>query len=418
MKYYLKDISDYKINEVVRINKTNGKEYHYYLIRKFQYFDKVTHNKVTSDVSSQTKDGLIEKCKKLRNYMPILSNVIKSNTLFTIVCDDWLKLDRDLIVQKESIGVYKGRIDRYYKPFFRDKTIGELSKEDMQVFIKWMKDKELAPSTIREAANELKSICEFAFKNHYTKYNLFRGVVMPKFSKITSVKPFSFEEQTKLYQIFENDIYGDFYLVLMESGMRVRELLGATIQNFDESHMNLYIDRQLSSCRDKHTLTYYNKMRTKNSQNYYCNLIDSSVKAIKRQIKKGKEKNLSDNYNNYLNVIFTDDDGNPLLYRTVMRHFKKILEKIGRSDASIHTLRKTFACNLYYSCFDLDMVRRALNHLNLATTEHYLGAMAKPNKDAFIYYDELIKKIKNNDYIAIPTDMNNFDNSIINIEVN
>ena len=39
MRYYLKDINDYKINEVVRINKDNNKEYHYYLIRKFQYFD-------------------------------------------------------------------------------------------------------------------------------------------------------------------------------------------------------------------------------------------------------------------------------------------------------------------------------------------------------------------------------------------
>ena len=418
MKYYLKDIKDYKINEVVRINKKSGKEYHYFLIRKFQYFDSAIHNKVISDISCQTKEGLIEKCKKLRNYMPTLTSIIKSNTLFSSVCDEWLNLDRELVVQKESIGVYKGRIDKYYKPYFKDKKVGDLSKEDILLFIKYLKDKNLAPTTIREITNELKTICDYAFKNHYTRYNLFRGVQLPKFSKITDVQPFSFEEQAKLYKIFEKDIYGDFYLVLLESGMRVRELLGATIQNYNEDHMNLYIDRQLSYRRDKNTLTYYNKMRTKNSQNYYCNLIKSSSDAIKRQIRIGKEKNLNDNYNNYLNVIFTDDFGNPLIYRTLERHFRKILNEIGRPDATIHTLRKTFACNLYYSCFDLDMVRRALNHLNLATTEHYLGAMAKPNKDAFIYYDELIKKIKNNEYDLILTDMNYYEQPLINIIVN
>ena len=416
MRYYLKDINDYKINEVVRINKDNNKEYHYYLIRKFQYFDKVTHNKETVDISSSTVDGLLDKCKKLRNYMPRLDNVIKSNTLFSIICDEWLNLDRDLIVQEESIYVYKGRIEKYYKPYFEGKTIGDITKEDILKFIKFLKDKDLALSTIREITNELKAICEYAYKNHYTRYNLFRGVTLPKYSKITSVPPFSFEEQTKLYKIFENDIYGDFYLVLMEGGMRVRELLGATIHNFDESHMNLYIDRQLSEKKDKNTLSYCHKMRTKNSQNYYCNLIESTCLVIKRVIKEGKEKNLSDNYNNYLNTIFTDNYGNPLNYRNVERHFREILQEIGRPDASIHTLRKTFACNLYLSCFDLDTVRKALNHLNLATTEHYLGPMAQPNQETFEYYDELINKIKNEEYDLIDHNMNYYVPPVINIE--
>ena len=405
MRYYLKPINDYKINKVVRLNKDNNKIYIYYIIRKFQYFNNITQTKETVDVSSPTKEGLLEKCKKLRSVEFKLEPIIKSNVSVSEVCDEWLKQDRKLIVQEESVEVYSSRIENYFKVYFKGEAFGELRKKDILEFIKWIKDKKIAFYTMRLIVGTFKMICDYALKNHYTRIDLFKGVVLPKFSIIASIKPLTYEEQNIFYNNIKDDPYGDFFMVLLLAGMRVRELLGATMQNYDESHNNLFIDRQLS--RKKNANNYFfHKMRTKNSQNYYCNLIPDASDIIKRRIAINKARSSEASYNNYLNLIFTDEFGNPLKYQRLLGYFKDVVKKIGRDDCTIHCLRKTFACNLYTATKDLETVRKALNHLNLATTEKYLGPMAIPNQVQFIFYDELIEKIKEGKYDEISRNMN------------
>ena len=336
MRYYLKSIDEYKVSKVQRINKNNGKLYYYYAIRKFQFYDTNYEKRIIHDITSPTIEGLYDKCKRLRNVKPNINQINKNKKLVSEVCDKWLNCDREFIVQKESKEVYSYRIEKYYKKYFKDKSFYDLKRIDILQFIYWVKNQGLQPSTVRQIVLTFKMICNYAYKNHYCTSDLFTGVALPKSSRISNVKPLSYEEQNRLFTLFKDDEYGDIFLVLLLAGMRVRELLGAPMQNFDEEHNNLYIDRQLSVSKDKKN-NYTFKMCTKNGQSYYCNLIDIVKEVIKKRIALNKERQKNDNYNNYLNLIFTNDNGEPIEYQNLTDHFQKLMKMINREDAVIHT---------------------------------------------------------------------------------
>jgi len=72
-------------------------------------------------------------------------------------------------------------------------------------------------------------------------------------------------------------------------------------------------------------------------------------------------------------LVFTTLEGNPLQPRYVQAMVRRLAQKAGiEKDVSPHTLRHSFATDLLRQTNNLELVRRALGHANLQTTQIYV----------------------------------------------
>jgi site-specific recombinase XerD len=69
--------------------------------------------------------------------------------------------------------------------------------------------------------------------------------------------------------------------------------------------------------------------------------------------------------------IFTNREGKPLDPGVLTHDFTKLIRKAGIKNASLHTLRHTFASHLIMSGADLYTVQKLLGHSSIKTTEIY-----------------------------------------------
>lgn len=72
-------------------------------------------------------------------------------------------------------------------------------------------------------------------------------------------------------------------------------------------------------------------------------------------------------------LVFTTLEGKPLQPRYVQALVRRLAKKAGiEKDVSPHTLRHSFATDLLRETNNLEIVRRALGHANLQTTQIYV----------------------------------------------
>ena len=87
--------------------------------------------------------------------------------------------------------------------------------------------------------------------------------------------------------------------------------------------------------------------------------------ALRKELQKQQtEKALAgDLWDNHFNLVFTDALGKNLVRRTVVKHFKKIIQLAEISDdARFHDLRHSFAVTSLYAGDDIKTVQTNLGH--------------------------------------------------------
>ncbi len=71
--------------------------------------------------------------------------------------------------------------------------------------------------------------------------------------------------------------------------------------------------------------------------------------------------------------VFLSRTGSRLTSRAIQRIVKKCMSKVGITDASVHTLRHTFATHMVRKGTNLRVVQEALGHTSLQTTSVYVS---------------------------------------------
>ena len=107
------------------------------------------------------------------------------------------------------------------------------------------------------------------------------------------------------------------------------------------------------------------------------------MEALKKE--KEKQENLrsllGEEWNNEHNLVFTTDYGKNLVRRTVVKHYKKVLERAGLPDNRFHDLRHSFAVNSLAVGDNIKNVQSNLGHATSAFTMdvycHVSQAMAR-----------------------------------------
>ena len=80
--------------------------------------------------------------------------------------------------------------------------------------------------------------------------------------------------------------------------------------------------------------------------------------------------------------VFTNEFGEHLTYRTVIKHFKKAVAAIGRPEARFHDLRHSYAVAAIRAGDDIKTVQGNLGHASAAFTLDVYGHVTEQMKQA------------------------------------
>ena len=169
----------------------------------------------------------------------------------------------------------------------------------------------------------------------------------------------------------KKDAYDNLFTVAMFTGMRQGELLGLSWDNVNFKTGQITIKQQLQ-CKDG---VYF--LETPKSGK--CRVLSPApvvMEALKdeQQQQNANKQIVGAAWENKCNLVFTDALGKNLVRRTVVKHFKAVIERANiPPDVRFHDLRHSFAVTSLYSGDDVKTVQANLCHATAQFTLDVYG---------------------------------------------
>lgn len=267
---------------------------------------------------------------------------------------------------------YRIQCTRYLKPCLGAVKLPALNTHTIQQFINSLSNgerAELSAKTVKNIYGVLHKALNQAVENEYIPHNPASACKLPKVKKPT-IHPLEPEEITKFITEAMKDDYGNLFIVAIFAGIRQGELLGLPWENVDFEKMTITIDRQLQCEKGEY---------------FFCTPKNGTTRAfavapvVMEALKKEKEKQdryrelLGADWENPHSLVFTNEYGKHLVRRTVVKHYKKVIERAGLPDNRFHDLRHSFAVNSIHIGDNIKNVQANLGHATSAFTMDVYG---------------------------------------------
>jgi len=272
--------------------------------------------------------------------------------------DEFIKfLQFEKGLSKNTISAYKNDLFQYFSFLKKiDKTIHNVSSDDLTEFLWQLKQQNLRPNSIYRKASCVTQFHKFLVSENITTNNPVEGMMRPKLQrKLPTV--LTVEEVDKLLSFQPkkfNDIRNKAMIeVLYATGLRVSELVNLTFEQLDLE--NRYI--RVIGKGGKERIVLLNK---------------KSVDALKEWIKIRDKKFSGKISAEYDKFIFLSKLGKPISRIDFWEQLKNYVRNTGISkNVSPHTLRHSFATHMLKYGADLRVVQELLGHSDISTTQIY-----------------------------------------------
>lgn len=269
-------------------------------------------------------------------------------------------------IQELNIKGYSHKTKKTYinhiKAFqkYLNKDLDNIIEEDVKAYLNYLiMDKKCSHSYANQAISSIK------FLNNYVlhKSELMIYVNRPKKErKLPDV--LSKEEVRKILTALENKKHITILNLIYSAGLRVSELTNLKIEDIDSNRMLIKV-RQGKGKKDRYVMLSESILIQ--LREYY-----KEYKPIKWLFEGGK-------------------NGNHITSRTVQRIFGNACEKAKiNKDASVHTLRHSFATHLLETGVDIRYIQELLGHSSSKTTEIYTHVTTKNIANIKSPLDELL----------------------------
>lgn len=251
--------------------------------------------------------------------------------------------------------------------------ITQITTRDVQLFINELTDKGYSYSTIKKAYNVVNSALRFAANRDYIRKNPCIDIVLPEQIKreTSDIVYFSDEEVEQIVNAatfrYKNGKYmykyGPAMVILLNTGMRVGELLALKWKNVDfkEKQIHVVETRHLVKNRNIEADISYTDMDT-----------STKTKSSNRYIPINKKTEDALMYFKSItaNNPYVLSAGNPnvIRYRNFARTLENIIERCGIDHGSLHSLRHTFATRLFRQGIDIKVISELLGHSDISIT--------------------------------------------------
>ena len=239
---------------------------------------------------------------------------------------------------------YSENTQKVYLYMFKDflnylypKDSVSINKEEIEKYLLFVMDKKMySKSSINQCINAIKFYYEKVLKKERTTYYLERPFKDKKLPNVLSQT-----EVTRLIQSLKNLKHRAIITTIYSAGLRVGELINLKVKDIDSERMMILIHSSKGN-KDRITL-----------------LSSKNLEILRTYYKEYRP----------LNFLFYGNNRNQYS-SSIQKIFKRAIRKASiKKEATLHTLRHSFATHLLERGIDLRYIQSLLGHSSSKTTE-------------------------------------------------
>lgn len=349
-----------------------GKDYTYWEGRITTGFDPQTGKQVQKSITGKTQKEVVQKMQELA--VSVNLGTYSEPTKMTV--EEWFNIwiaEYLGDVKASSANLYTWSVRKYIIPALGQLRLSALTAPAIQAFYNGLtrQEKPLSPKTIKNLHGILHKAIRQAVQIGYIRTNPADACKPPRVGK-KQIRPLEEDQVSDFLKEIEGHRHEFLYKIALFTGLREGEVLGLTWDRLDTKRGILLINQQLQ--REKIKGGQYYLTETKNSEFRTLALPPSVLKLFELQREKQAQmKELACELWEEHNLVFTNDVGGYLSYRTVYDCYKRIMTKLGIPTARFHDLRHTYATMAIKGGDDIKTVQENLGHATAAFTLDVYG---------------------------------------------
>lgn len=302
-------------------------------------------------------------------------------------------------VKRSTAFLYGEQIRLHIKPALGAVKLESLNTHTIQGFYNSLKTEReggrpLSPKSVKNVHGILHKALQQAVAVGYIRFNPADACTLPRVEK-KEINPLDEQQIATFLKTIEGHRHELLYKVALFTGMRESEILGLMWDAVDFDKGTITIKRQLRREQKKGGAYYITtpkngKPRTITPAPWVMKLLRSQkVRQAEQQLKVGP---LWENSG----MVFTNETGGYLSYRTVYDCFKRIVAQMGTPSTRFHDLRHTFAVASLRAGDDIKTVQSNLGHHTAAFTLDVYGHVTEQmRKDSAQRMEGFIKGVLN-----------------------
>lgn len=353
--------------------------------------------RIRRSIYGKTKGEVAAKLADIAQSIRKNEYIAPSETTVKSWTDEWLK--NYLLKARESTKYqYEQYMRLYVLPEIGNVPIQKVTAPMIQGIISGKLKDGLSAKTVRN----LHSIVHHCFQDALDMEIISRNPVksrkelLPKATKKEMLILEGEAVESFLAEIQGKEFEELFYIDLF-TGMREGEILGLSWDCIDFKNQTITIKQQLkrdSHIGEKNSQYIIDDTKTGNNRTIRP---APSVFPILKKVKKQQQENQLRNgsrFYNPSNLVFTDEIGQWINGRTLLKAFKKRVDAIGIPEMRFHDLRHTYAALSLQNGDDLYTVSKNLGHTNISTTANTYGHLTeKARTDSANRMDSFIRSL-------------------------
>ena len=354
----------------------NGKEYTYWQGRYTEGYDACTGKQIQRSITGKTQKEVAQKLRQITAEIDAKTYVAPCKLSISEWMSIWAQ-DYLVGVKASTAYLYRRTIELYIDPHLGHIRLDALNAHTVQHFYNELA-KPSKPDAAPLSAKSIKNIhgvlhkaLQQAVLLNYIRYNPTTACVLPKIVK-KEIHPLTDQQTAQLLNLLKGSKYEIPLTVDLFTGLREGELLGLIWDCVDFEKGTILVNKQLRRSQRKGGTYYFsppknNKSRTITPAPYVMKLLQAQkVQQARQRLMAGPAWEDS-------GLVFTNEFGRYISYRAIFDSFKRIVKRIGLSDARIHDLRHTYAVNCIRAGDDIKTVQSNLGHATAAFTLDVYG---------------------------------------------
>lgn len=328
-------------------------------------------------VYGKTQADVMRKLKELMATRDNEIDIDASNMTVEQWLEIWMSEYRNG-VKASTRATYAQDIRLHINPFIGDVKLSKLTTVAVQRMYNQEMRIGLSPKSIKNTHGILHKALSQAVKLGYIGKNVCDSCELPAIQK-KEMKPITDDALPRFLSAIQNDEYGDLMFVTIFTGMRESEVIGLTWDCVDFEKQRIRVYRQLSKERKHGGGGKYVFTDLKNKKERTFSAMPAVFEALQRVKEKQEmwERKCGDAWDNYRNLVFTNEVGRNLATTTVWKRFKRIAIAIGSEESRFHDLRHTFATLSIEAGNDIKTISASLGHSTVAMTMDVYGHVSE-----------------------------------------
>ena len=327
--------------------------------------------------------------KEVRQKLTAITAEIDSGTYqepCKMTVNDWLDIwlkDYQIGVKDSTAYLYERQAKLYLRPALGNIPLETLKAHTVQRLYNLLSQEHdgqpaLSAKSIKNIHGVLHKALQQAVLLNYIRYNPTTACVLPKIVK-KEIHPLTDQQTAQLLNLLKGSKYEIPLTVDLFTGLREGELLGLMWDCVDFEKGTILVNKQLRRSQRKGGTYYFSP--PKNNRARSISLAPSVVLLFRLQklAQNSMRMEAGDAWQEN-GLVFSNQTGGYLSYRTVYDCFKRIVKKIGSPATRFHDLRHTYAVACIKSGDDIKTVQENLGHATAAFTLDVYGHVTKQMK--------------------------------------